>query len=62
MPLLDPVLKAALVCPQCHGELTEDEAGGKLICDKCKLAYPVQEGIPIMLPEEAEKLGEAAQK
>ncbi|MFP4167301.1 MAG: Trm112 family protein [Desulfonatronovibrionaceae bacterium] len=42
-----------LACPQCKGELTllEDEQG--LHCPNCRLIYPVQEEIPIMLVEEA---------
>ena len=59
MALLDPVLKEVLVCPQCHGELQEDEANSRLICNGCKLAYAVQDGIPIMLIDEATKLDEA---
>jgi uncharacterized protein YbaR (Trm112 family) len=56
MPLLDSVLKEVLVCPQCKGALAEDEANSRLICDKCRLAYRVEQGIPIMLIEEAEKV------
>lgn len=55
MALIDAQLKEILVCPSCHGELDEDEAQQKLRCRGCGLAYPVQEGIPIMLIEEAEK-------
>jgi len=54
MSLIDPALKI-LVCPACHGELNEDEAASKLRCTRCGLAYPVLDGIPIMLIEEAEK-------
>ena len=55
MSLIDSPLKDILVCPACHGELREDEAASKLRCTKCSLAFPVQDGIPIMLIEEAEK-------
>lgn len=64
MPLIDPKLKAILVCPVSHGELEEDEEHGYLLCRKSGLAYPVREGIPIMLPEEAveiEKVGRTAE-
>jgi uncharacterized protein YbaR (Trm112 family) len=54
MSLIDPALKI-LVCPACHGELCEDETASKLRCTQCGLAFPVQDGIPIMLIEEAEK-------
>ena len=59
MPLLDPALMEVLVCPQCHGALREDEANSKLHCDQCSLAFPVEDGIPIMLVEEAEKTAPA---
>jgi hypothetical protein len=55
MPLIDPQLKEILVCPQCHGDLLEDEAQSKLRCQGCGLAYPVRDGIPVMLIDEAEK-------
>lgn len=47
-----------LVCPKCKGEL--DYRCGKereaLICKRCRLLYPVKDGIPVMLIEEAEKI------
>lgn len=55
MPLIDPQLKEILVCPNCHGELTEEEAQSRLRCAGCGLAYPVREGIPVMLIDEADK-------
>lgn len=42
-----------LVCPQCKGKLAQVEGGRGLLCDHCQLKYPVKEGIPIMLIEEA---------
>jgi len=48
-----------LVCPKCKGELeyrTEPEE--VLICHRCKLAYPVRDDIPVMLPEEAKPIEE----
>jgi uncharacterized protein YbaR (Trm112 family) len=55
MPLIDPLLKEILVCP-CphHAELQEDEAASRLRCEKCKLAFVVDDGLPIMLLEDAE--------
>ncbi|MBW1615495.1 MAG: Trm112 family protein [Deltaproteobacteria bacterium] len=42
-----------LACPQCKGQLyTEDKKNG-LVCKKCLLLYPIREGIPIMLKEQA---------
>jgi hypothetical protein len=55
MPLLDPLLKEILVCPNCRGELQELEAESKLRCQSCGLVYPVNDGIPVMLIDEAEK-------
>lgn len=42
-----------LVCPKCRGELEYREAEPALICHHCKLKYPVRDGIPIMLIDEA---------
>ena len=55
MPLLDDLLKEILVCPNCHGALEEDEPALRLRCTQCKLAYPVRDGIPVMLIDEADK-------
>lgn len=58
MALSSELLKI-LACPQCKGEvlLREDEDG--LVCSSCRLVYPVRDGIPAMLADEAEKIGEA---
>ena len=40
-----------LVCPACRGELREDDS--ELLCTRCGLRYPIRDGIPIMLVEEA---------
>lgn len=58
MPLIDPVLASILVCPVDHGDLSEDEARSRLVCAVCGRAYPVTDGIPIMLIEEAELPGD----
>ncbi|MCD6477453.1 MAG: Trm112 family protein [Candidatus Aenigmarchaeota archaeon] len=45
-----------LVCPKCKGPLKYDRKNNKLICEKCKLKFPILEGdIPDMLIEDAEK-------
>ncbi|MCS6859669.1 MAG: Trm112 family protein [Abditibacteriales bacterium] len=54
MPLIDPKLMEILVCPDCHGDLEEWEAQQRLVCQKCGKRYPVRDGIPVMLIEEAE--------
>jgi uncharacterized protein YbaR (Trm112 family) len=55
-PGLDPRLLEILVCPVTHGPLDYDRAAGELISRKAKLAYPVRDGVPVMLPEEAREL------
>jgi uncharacterized protein len=57
-PELDPRLLEVLVCPVTHGPLEYDRAKGELISRSARLAYPIREGVPIMLPEEARPLEE----
>lgn len=51
-----PQLLAILVCPKCKGELEYREADAVLLCHACRLRYPVKDGIPIMLIDEATPL------
>jgi len=51
---LSPELLSILVCPADHGDLTLEADGTKLRCKVCGRAYPVRDGIPVMLLEEAE--------
>lgn len=53
---VDPRLLEILVCPVTKGPLRLDRDRGELVSDKAGLAYPIRDGIPIMLPEEARKL------
>ena len=53
---LDPAVLELLVCPVSRGPLSYDEAADELVSKDAKLAYPVRDGIPIMLPEEARRL------
>jgi uncharacterized protein YbaR (Trm112 family) len=53
---VDPKLLEILVCPLTKGQLEYDAAKQELISRKAKLAYPIRDGIPIMLPEEARRL------
>jgi uncharacterized protein YbaR (Trm112 family) len=55
-PSLDPRLLEILVCPVTKGPLEYDRAGGELISRSARLAYPIRDGIPIMLPDEARPL------
>lgn len=54
---LDPDLLAILVCPVTRTRLVYDEAAQELISEAAGLAYPVRNGTPIMLVEEARVLG-----
>jgi uncharacterized protein len=53
---IDPRLLEILVCPLTKGPLEFDPATQELISRSAKLAYPIRDGIPIMLPEEARKI------
>ena len=50
---IDPALLEILVCPLTKGPLTYDRAAQELVSQKAGLAYPIRDGIPIMLVEEA---------
>jgi uncharacterized protein YbaR (Trm112 family) len=53
---VDPKLLEILVCPVTKGRLEYDRAKQELISRSAKLAYPIRDGIPIMLQEEARKI------
>jgi uncharacterized protein YbaR (Trm112 family) len=55
---VDPRLLEILVCPVTKGPLEYDREKGELISRSAKLAYPIRDGVPIMLPEEARELSE----
>ncbi len=55
MPI-DQKLLEILVCPQCKGGLSQVEGGSGLVCGRCKLKYPVRDGIPSMISDEAADL------
>jgi uncharacterized protein YbaR (Trm112 family) len=57
-PDVDPRLLEVLVCPLTKGPLVYDRAAQELISKGAKLAYPVRDGVPVMLPDEARPLGE----
>lgn len=54
MSLIDPTLAEVLVCPVDKKELIQDVEALRLECTECGRRYPVREGIPIMLVDEAE--------
>ena len=53
---IDPRLLEILVCPQTKGPLTYDRATNELLSKKARLAYPIRDGVPIMLADEARSL------
>ena len=55
---IDPRLLEVLVCPLTQGPLIYDRKKGELISKRARLAYPIRDGVPLMLPEEARELGE----
>lgn len=56
---IDPRLLEILVCPLCKGPLVYRKAEGELVCKPDRLAYPVKDGIPVMLEDDARKLDPA---
>ena len=56
---LDPWLLERLVCPVTRQPLRYDEAAQELVSDAAGLADPVRDGVPVMLPDEARRLGAA---
>lgn len=52
---IDDKLLDILACPKCKGELELIEKSESLVCNACKLKYPIRDDIPVMLIDEAEK-------
>ena len=53
--MIDTKLLDILACPACKGDVEYDARNEKIICTECKKKYPVRDGIPVMLVEEAEE-------
>ena len=53
---MDMKLLEILVCPLCKGPLLYRKVEGELVCKADRLAYPIRDGIPVMLEEEAREL------
>lgn len=51
--MIDKSLLEIIACPDCKGNV--EEKANKIVCQKCGKKYPVKDGIPVMLVEEAEK-------
>jgi hypothetical protein len=57
--LIEPWLREILRCPRCKGELTDTatDSGVELQCPACRLGYPIDSGIPVLLVDLARPLG-----
>lgn len=55
---VDPRLLEVLVCPVTHGPLTYNRKRQELISVSARLAYPIRDGVPLMLPEEARAIAD----
>ncbi len=51
--LIDPALLEIMQCPSCTGTLTVRDEAPALVCSDCGLQYPIRDGIPVMLIDEA---------
>ncbi len=58
MTILDQKLLDILVCPVSKKPLEYDKEANELISEEAGLAYPIKDGIPVMLPDEARKISE----
>lgn len=58
---MDKKLLDILVCPICKGSLDYDKSAQELICSRDRLAYPIRDGIPVMLEDEARSLDAATE-
>jgi len=56
---IDPRLLEILVCPLCKGPLVYRKEAGEFVCKADRLAYPIKDGIPVMLEDDARKLDPA---
>jgi hypothetical protein len=54
---ISPDLLEILACPKCKADVHLTSAGDGLVCDACRLIYPVRDDIPVMIIEEAKPVG-----
>jgi uncharacterized protein len=52
--MIDKEFLEILACPSCKGEVRLDQPGERIVCQACGLRYPIRDGIPVMLIDEAE--------
>ncbi|MCA3255223.1 MAG: Trm112 family protein [Alphaproteobacteria bacterium] len=57
MAEIDPRLLAILVCPLTKSRLRHDVEAGELVSDSAGLAYPIRDGVPVLLASEAREIG-----
>ena len=50
---IDKALLEILACPKCKGKIALSEKQDGLTCERCRLLYPIKDGIPVMLIDEA---------
>ncbi|HBA89116.1 MAG TPA: hypothetical protein DCZ75_14375 [Geobacter sp.] len=55
MPVTEDLLNI-IACPACKGRLEPDPGGGALICAACSLRFPVRDGIPLLVADQAQPL------
>ena len=53
--MIDTKLLDILACPACKGDVEYDARNERIICTECNKKYPVRDGIPVMLVDEAEE-------
>ncbi len=53
---MDKALLDILACPNCKGSLNYQKSEQELVCSTCRVAYPIRDGIPVMLSDEARAL------
>lgn len=54
--MISEKLMELLACPLCHDKLALTLEQGGLLCDRCKLVFPIRDGIPVLLPNEAQRI------
>lgn len=55
---MDKRLLDILVCPLCKGPIEYDRTAQELICRRDRLAFPIRDGVPVMLEDEARKIAD----
>ncbi|WP_084042349.1 Trm112 family protein [Hippea sp. KM1] len=56
--MISEELLRIIACPKCKGDLKLSEDGNFLICERCKIKYPIEDDIPILIVDEAKPLND----